>query len=282
MRDSQQEPGAYPRHNPSGPSPDQSSQSRRRPESNGQSRPPARRSSMAGSDPSSRARPPLPPHDQPTGRPRPPSAEESREEQFERTARLQALRKDFLDHTQTKVKPQKPRNVWIAALLTGSLLFLCIGGLIAFFQLRPTLFTNGGQTLATQFMDAMQQKNYTAAYANCTSDVQEAFSDHSGPLSKNAFIQQAEAADQLGPITKYTVGNLTTIDSTHEQYVMSVTRKLQQPINVTIGFVKGDDGSWKINSIGSALFPIPPAPPDDTPTATPTSDLNLPGRMFLV
>jgi hypothetical protein len=236
---------------------------------------------MAGSDSAPHARPPLPPHDPPTGRPRPPSAEESREAQFERTARLQALRKDFLDHTQTKVKPQKPRNVWLAMLLTSALLVLTIVGIIAFIQLRPTLFSNGGQTLATQFMDDMQQKNYSAAYANCSSAVQEAFSDHNSPLSKNDFIQQAQAADQLGPITSYTVGNLTTIDSTHEQSVISVTRKQQQPVNITIGVVKGDDGSWKINSIDSALFPSPPAPPDDTPTATPTSDLNIPNRMAI-
>src|ERR1051326_76093 len=123
-------------------------------------------------------------------------------------------------------------------LLTSALLVLCIVGVIAFIQLRPTLLNNGGQTLATQFMDDMQQKNYSAAYANCSSNVQEAFSDHGNPLSKNDFIQQAQAADQLGPITSYTLGNLTTIDSTHEQYVISVTRKQQQPIDVTIGFIK--------------------------------------------
>lgn len=273
MRDSR-EPGSYPRRSPSGSTPNQSSRPRPRSDSTGQPRPPARRFGMAGADSAPRARAPLQHGDLPTGRPRLPSAEETREEQFERTERLRALRKDFLDHAQTKVQPQKPRNVWLALLLTGALLVLCIVGAVAFFELRPTLFA-GGQTAATQFMDAMQQKNYTAAYANCTGDVQELFKDHAGPLSQDAFISQAQAADQVGKIKSYTLGNSTSIDSNHDQYTVTVTRNQQDPVSVILQVAKGSDGTWKISGIGSDLFPSP-SPPSDTPTATPTSNLNLP------
>ncbi|HLV98134.1 MAG TPA: hypothetical protein VKT82_05600 [Ktedonobacterales bacterium] len=276
MRDSQREPGAYPRRNPSGAMPNQS-RPRPRPQPTGQSRPPARRSSMAGPDPAPRSRPLLNHNDLPPGRPRLPSAQETREEQFERTERLRALRQDFLDHAQTKIKPQKPRNVWIAVPLTGVLLIACIVGIIAVLQLRPTIFGNAGQPAATQFMAAMQQKNYTAAYADCASSVQETFTDHSGALNKTDFVQQAQTADQVGAITSYSSAGSNSTDANNQQYTFSVTRKGQKPINVTIGVTKGNDGSWKVSSIDNALFPTPP-PPQVTPTTTPTGNLNLPGN----
>ncbi len=280
MRDSQREPGSYPRRSPSGSSPNQPSRPRPRPDSNGQPRPSARRSGMAGSDSAQRARASLHRSDLPAGRPRLPSAEESREEQFERTERLRALRKDFLDHAQTKVQPQKPRNVWLAIALTGALLVLCIVGVIAFFELRPTLFSNPAQTAATQFMDALQQKNYAAAFATCSDDVQEVFSDHNGALSKSAFIDQAQAADQVGAITGYTIQASNTIDASHQAFTIRVTRSKQQPMDITLTLTKQDDGSWKVSGIDSALFPTPQAP-DDTTTPTPTSNLTLPGPLLL-
>ncbi len=214
-----------------------------------------------------RARFPLNPDKLPPGRPRLPSSLETKEAQFERTERLRALRQDFLEHAQTKIKPQKPRNVWLAVMLTGILLVLCIVGAVAFFQLRPVLFSDSAQIAAAQFMDAMQQKNYTAAYAVCASNVREVFKDHSGALSQSDFIQQAQAADQLGPITAYTlVGTPNTIDTDHKEFTFSVTRSKQQPVNVTIGVAKEEDGSWKVNRIDDALFPLPPQSDDSTPT----------------
>ncbi|HEY7358680.1 MAG TPA: hypothetical protein VH590_19495 [Ktedonobacterales bacterium] len=188
------------------------------------------------------------------------------------------MRQDFLDHAQTKIKPQKPRNVWLAVLLTLALLVLTIVGIVAVIQLRPTLFSNGGQSIATQFMGAMQQKNYTAAYANCASNVQETFTDHSGALSQSDFLQQAQAADQLGPIINYSPAGSSSLDSNTMQYMFSVTRSHQQPTNVTIGVTKGSDGAWKVSSIDSALFPFPPSP---TTTPTPTSAIPLPGSIAL-
>jgi hypothetical protein len=280
MRDSEREPGVYPRHSPSGPTPNQPARPRPKFEPTGQPRQPARRSGMAGPDPTLRPRPQLHSSDPPHGRPRLPSAEETREAQFERTERLRALRQDFLDHAQTKIKPQKPRNIWLAVGLTGVLLVICIIGIVAAIQLRPTLFSNsGGQTVTTQFMDDMQQKNYSAAYANCASNVLELFKDHNGALTQKSFIQQAQAADQLGPITSYKMGASTPIDSNNERDTVSVTRKQQQPVSITIDLTKGDDGTWRINGIDSALFPSPP-PPSATPTTTPTSNLNLPDHLF--
>jgi hypothetical protein len=201
----------------------------------------------------------------PPGRPRLPSNEETREAQFERTERLRALRQDFLEHAQTKVKPQKPRNVWLAVALTGVLLVACILGAVAVLQLRPTIFNNGGQSAATQFLSDMQQKNYSAAYADCASDVQESFSDHSGALNKTDFVQQAQAADQLGPITSYAQSGSNSSDANNQQYTFNVTRKGQKPVSITIGVTKGSDGSWAVSSIDSGLFPTPP-PPQVTPT----------------
>jgi len=225
-----------------------------------------------------RPRPPLNPGDLPPRRPKLPSAEETRASQFERTERLRALRQDFLDHAQTKVKPQKPRNVWLAVVLTGILLVICIVGVVVFFQLRPTLFSGGGQTTATQFMDAMQQKNYTAAYSDCSSDVQETFSNHSGALSQNDFMQQAQQADQVGPITSYTLSGPDPANPNN--YIFSVTRSHQPAVNVTIGVTKGADGAWKVSSVDSALFPTPATQPDTTPT--PTSYLNSPDNPSLI
>lgn len=281
MRDSQREPGAYPRHSSSRPIPSQPAQRnpKPKPEPSGQPRPSARRPGMEASGQAPRPRPPLNSGDLPPRRPKLPSAEETRASQFERTERLRALRQDFLDHAQTKVKPQKPRNVWLAVVLTGVLLVLCIVGVVAFFQLRPTLFSSGGQTIATQFMDAMQQKNYTAAYADCSSSVQEAFSNHSGALSQSDFMQQAQQADQVGPITSYTPAGSNSIDSNNTQYTFSVTRSHQPAVNVTIGVTKGDDGSWKVSSVDSALFPAPTSQSGTTPT--PTSYPNLPDATSL-
>ncbi len=267
MRDSQREPGAYPRRSASKPTSHQSSPHNMRPAPGGQPGLFAQRSGMAGPDQSPRARPPLNPGKLPPGRPKLPSSLESKEAQFERTERLRALRKDFQDHAQTKIAPQKPRNVWLAVALTGILLVLCILGTVAFFQLRPTLFSDGGQTVATQFMDAMKQKSYATAYTNCASNVQEVFKDHSGVLSQSDFIQQAQAADQLWPITSYTLTSSNSTDSNNKQYTFSVTRSHQQPVNVTIGVTKGDNGAWKVSSIDSALFPSSTPQPGATPTS---------------
>jgi hypothetical protein len=276
MRDSQREPGGYPRRSAPGSSSNQPSRPRPKPESAGQPRQAAWRPGKAGADAAPRARPAFNHSNAPPGRPRLPSSLETREAHAEREERLRAMRQDFLEHAQTKIKPQKPRNVWLAVLLTIALLVLTIVGIVAVFQLRPTLFSNGGQTIATQFMDAMQQKNYTAAYTDCANNVQETFKDHSGALSQSDFIQQAQAADQLGPIINYSPAGSNSIDSNNEQYTFSVTRSHQKPINVTIGVTKGSDGSWKVSSIDSAIFPSPPQP-----DATPTSDTYLPDSLSL-
>ncbi|HEU5369233.1 MAG TPA: hypothetical protein VFU69_12250 [Ktedonobacterales bacterium] len=278
MRDSQREPGGYPRRSASGPSSNQPSRPRPKSESAGQPRQATRHPGTATSDAAPRARLLFNQGNPPPGRPRLPSSLETREAHAEREERLRAMRQDFLDHAQTKIKPQKPRNVWLAVLLTLALLVITIMGIVAVVQLRPTLFSSGGQTIATQFMDAMQQKNYTAAYADCTSNVQETFTDHSGALSQSDFLQQAQAADQLGPIINYSPAGSHSLDSNNEQYTFSVTRSHQQPVNVTIGVTKGSNGSWKVSGIDNAIFPLPPPP---TTTPTPTSDANLPGGITL-
>jgi hypothetical protein len=268
MRDSQRNPEAYPRRGNSRPMPDPASP--RNSASNGQPRPSARRPGMARPDQTPQARPPLYSDDHPSKRPKLPSAQETREAQAERVERLRAMRQDFFDHAQTKMKPQKPRNVWLAVALTGVLLVFSVVGAVVLLQSRSTLFSDPAQTAATQLMSDMQQKNYTAAYADCATNVQEAFSDHSGALSQNDFTQQAQAADQLGPIINFTQTSSTSTDANNKQYTFSVTRSHQQPVNVTISVTKGSDGSWKVSSIDSALFPSPPPPPDNT-TPTPTS-----------
>jgi hypothetical protein len=116
----------------------------------------------------------------------------------------------------------------------------------------------------------MKQKEYKAAYAHCASNVQEAFEDHSGALSQDDFIQQAQAADQVGIITNYTPAGSTSIDANHKQFTFSVTRSKQQAVTITIGVTKGDDGSWKVSSIDGALFPSSDNTPPDNTDATPT------------
>jgi hypothetical protein len=280
MPDSQRDPRAYPKRNTPRPASGRSPMRTPQLESAGQARQPSYPSNMAGSERMPHARSQFGPAESPSGRPRLPHAQETSEARMERTERLRAMRQDFVDHAQTKMTPQKPRNVWLAVVLTAGMLVLCIVGIVAFFQLRTTLFTSGGQDIATQFMDAMQQKNYTAAYSDCSSNVQEVFKDHSSALSKNGFIQQAQAADQLGPITNFTQTGSNSIDSNNMQYTFSVTRKSQTAITVTLGVTKGTDGAWKISSIDGNLLPLAPTPPnsgsgsDIPPTRYPLDLLN--------
>src|SRR5262249_44169103 len=117
-----------------------------------------------------------------------PYAQETHEAQFERTERLRALRQDFLEHAQTKVTPQKPRNVMLAAAMTVVLLLICIVGTVAFFQLKPIFFAPNGQNVTISFLDAMKNGDYTGAFSNCASGVQELNSTQSHLISQQDFI----------------------------------------------------------------------------------------------
>jgi len=270
MRDSPREPGANPKRNAPRPASGRPSIRDPQTELNGRSRPPSPRPGMAGPGQAPRARMPLSPEDPLSKRPKLPFAEETLEAHFERTERLRALRQDFLDHAQTKVSPQKPRNVWLAVALTSAMLVLCIVGLVAFFQLRSTLFAPGGQQVVTQFMDALKSQNYSDAYGACASNAQELFNDRTLPLPKQStFIQQAQDADKNGKITNYVQANANSIDSNNEQYMFTVTRTNQganTTTNVALVVTKQDDGSWKISSIDGNLLPPAPQPPEPTPT----------------
>jgi hypothetical protein len=153
------------------------------------------------------------------------------------------------------------------------MLGLCITGIVAFFQLRSTLFAPGGQDVVTQFMDDMKSQNYSGAYANCTNTVQEVSSNGSRQLGKDDFIQQAQGADKNGKITAYTQTNANTMDSNTVQYTFSVTRSSTNPASQTTAtanliVTKQNDGSWKISSIDGALLPLAPTPPAQSTPGT--------------
>ncbi len=285
MRDSPREPGANPRPKSSRPAPGRPSTRDPQAELAGRPRQPSPRSGMAGPGQAPRDRMPFSPEEPPAKRPKLPFAEETNSAHFERTERLRALRQDFRDHARTKVAPQKPRNVWLAVALTGVLLVLCVVGLVAFFQLRSTLFAPAGQDVVTQFMDALKSQDYSGAYGACASNAQELFNDRTLPLPKEStFIQQAQDADKNGKITNYAQTDASSIDANNEQYIFTVTRTNQganSTANVALVVTKQSDGSWKISSIdGNLLPPAPVIEPTPTPT-TGSAAITTPGLYSL-
>ncbi|HEY7125527.1 MAG TPA: hypothetical protein VH540_16345 [Ktedonobacterales bacterium] len=208
------------------------------------------------------------------GRPQLPYAQESGDAYQERTERLRAMRQDFLTHSDKKITAQKPRNIWLAAILTICLLVACVAGGIVLFQYRNTLFTSGGQDIATHFLDTMKKDDYRGAYADCAANVQEVVQGQNIPISRDDFVNKATQADQddgSGPISAYEMTGSSTIDSNNEQYSFTLTRNGKQIPNVTITVTNGSNG-WKVSAIDSSLFsppaqPVPtPGPAEDTPT----------------
>ncbi len=273
MSDLQRQSGTYPKRTSSRPSSNSMPRQERHREPDGQARPTPR---SRNDEPGKSVRPrPLPDFKGSQGkRPVLPYAQETHEAQFERTERLRALRQDFLEHTQTRVAPQKPRNVILAGAMTVVLLLVCIVGTVAFFQLKPILFAPNGQNVATAFLDAMKSGDYTAAFSNCASGVQELSGTQAHRLSQQDFIAQAKAADKAaGPITSYTQTGATPLDTNNMQYIFSITRNHTTIRDVKVVVTKDTDGSWKISNIDSALLTVPqPAttPSPDT-TATPSA-----------
>jgi len=197
-----------------------------------------------------------------------PYAQETTQAQIERTQRLRALRQDFLNHAQTKIEPQKPRNILLAVVLSAGLLALTIVSLVAFFQLKPLLFASSGQTVATNFMDAMQQGDYTDAFANCSSTIEEVENTQTHLLSQQDFIQQAQTADKAGgAISSYTQTGSTALDADTMKYTFTITRHHLNLPGVALVVSKGSDGSWKITSIDATLLTAPISP-TSTPTTT--------------
>lgn len=279
MSDSQREPGTYPKRpaRPAGnaPLPPGNSLSRR-PRTPEPSSPP-HAGTRAGMRPdlaqASRPRLAADSRGQGQGRPVLPYAQESSDAYQERTERLRALRQDFLEHSHKKITPQKPRNLWLAGILTLCLTVACIAGGVVLFQSRNSLFTSGGQDIATHFMDSMKKNDYRGAYADCSANVQEIVQGQSIPISSADFVNKATQADQddgSGPISDYAMtpgpdtGNANT-----EQYIFTLTRNGKQIPNVTIQVTNGSDG-WKVSAFDSSLFSPPPqpvptqGPPDDT------------------
>ena len=277
MPDSQREHGMYPRHNPPKSASYNSTEYPSQPEPGRPGRRLPRPSGMAqpGQAPRSPGR--VAPE-----RPVLPYAQETSQAQHERTERLRNMRQDFLDHAQTKIAPQKPRNIFLAVILSAVMLGLCIAGVIAFFQLRSTLFAPSGQDVVTQFMDDMKSQNYSDAYADCASTVQEVSGNGSRQLQgQNDFIKQAQDADKNGKITAYTQTGSNTIDSNTIQYTFSVTRSGGSPVVQTTAPVKlvvtkQGDGSWKISSIDGALLPPAPAPPIQSTPGTNGNSRTIP------
>jgi hypothetical protein len=274
MSDSQRQPGmnssGMNSHRPQRQPPTDSSPApARQRQSAGQIRQTPRRPARNGTEEAARARPFFPANEQTGKRPVLPHAQETSEAQFERTERLRALRKDFLNHAQTRVEPQRPRNIILAVVLSICMLVLCIVGVVAFLQLKPVLFASPGQNVATSFMDAMQQSNYTSAFANCSNTVEEVTSTHTHPLSKQDFINQAQQAEKAGgAISSYAQTDAAPLDANNIKYTFTITRNHVSIPNVILVVSKGSDGSWKISSIDATLLTAPP-PPNATPTNTP-------------
>jgi hypothetical protein len=274
MSDLQRHPGPYPKRTPSTPSSNSMPRQERQREPDGQARQMPRRSRDYELEKPARPRP-LPDFKVGQGkRPVLPYAQETHEAQFERTERLRALRQDFLEHSQTKAGQQKPRNVILAAVLTVVMLVICIVGTVAFFQLKPVLFAPNGQNVTTAFLDAMKNGDYTGAYSNCASGVQELNSTQSHLLSQQDFIAQAKAVDKVaGAITSYTQTGSTPLDANDVQYTFTITRNHTTIRDVKLIVTKGSDGSWKISNIDNALLtaPQPATNPSPDTTASPTS-----------
>ncbi|HEU5199493.1 MAG TPA: hypothetical protein VFU32_07645 [Ktedonobacterales bacterium] len=270
MSDLQRQPGPYPKRTPSKPSSNSMPRQERQREPDRQARQMPR---SRNDEPGKPIRPrPLPDFKRSLGkRPVLPYAQETHEAQFERTERLRALRQDFLEHTQTKVAPQKPRNVILAGAMTVVLLLVCIVGTVAFFQLKPILFAPNGQNVAISFLDAMKNGDYTGAFSNCASSVQELSGTQAHRLSQQDFIAQAKAADKTaGSITSYTQTGVTPLDANTMQYTYTITRNHTSIRDVKVVVTKGTDGSWKISNIDSALLTVP-QPPATTPSPNTTT-----------
>ena len=271
MSDLQRQPGPYSKRTPSRPSSNSMPRQERQREPGGQARHMPR---SRNDEPGKPLRPRQPPDFKGSQGRRPvlPYAQETHEAQFERTARLRALRQDFLEHTQTKAAPQKPRNVILAGVMTVVLLLVCIVGTVAFFQLKPILFAPSGQNVAISFLDAMKSGDYTGAFSNCASSVQELTGTQAHRLSQQDFIAQAKAADKAaGSITSYTQTGTTPLDANTMQYTYTITRNHTTIRDVKVVVTKGNDGSWKISTIDSALLTVPVPQPTTTPSPDTTT-----------
>ena len=274
MSDLQRQPGPYPKRTPSRPPSNSMPRQERQHEPDGQARQTPRRPRNDELEKPARPRP-LPDFKDSQGkRPVLPYAQETHEAQFERTERLRALRQDFLEHSQTKVAPQKPRNVILAAAMTVVLLLVCIVGTVAFFQLKPVLFAPNGQNVTVSFLDAMKNSDYTGAFSNCASGVQELNGSQSHLLLQQDFIAQAKAVDKAaGPITSYTQTGSTSLDANDVQYTFTITRNHTTIRDVKLIVTKGSDSSWKISNIDNALLtaPQPATTPSPETTASPSA-----------
>ena len=274
MSDLQGQPGTYPKRTPSTPPSNSMPRQERQHQPDGQARQTPRRSRNDEIEKPVRPRPLSDFKASQGKRPVLPYAQETHEAQFERTERLRALRQDFLEHSQTKVAPQKPRNVILATVLTVVLLLVCIVGSVAFFQLKPVLFASNGQNITTTFLDAMKKGDYAGAFSNCASGVQELNSTQAHLLSQQDFIAQAKAVDKAaGPITSYTQTGSTPLDANDVQYIFTITRNHTTIRDVKLIVTKGSDGSWKISNIDNALLsaPQPATSPSPETTASPSA-----------
>jgi hypothetical protein len=131
-----------------------------------------------------------------------------------------------------------------------------VGGLALFSFLKSVSVSSGAASTATDFLNALNQQNYTQAY----NDLGPAITLHVAP---DHFTQQAQSYDRcFGPVTNYTeIPNSATASNTNSMtFHYSVTRKnASKPFQLQLTLQQDQTtGTWKISDYGNTLGPGAP------------------------
>ena len=204
---------------------------------------------------------------------------EEREQRYERILRLRAMRDEFA----RKVPPQKPHHangiLLSLFMLVGSVLIcgVCAGG--SFFVLcfitqkpDPTVTSSG-------FWDDMKSQDYVDLHENLlypTLRVQR---------TTNIFVSDARATDDLyGKVTDAQLisvpDNATEVENVKITYLVTRGKNVRYNVTLTLQL---HTNTWGISDFGNTFSPVgpnvpniqptPTVNPDETPTATPVSDI---------
>ena len=207
---------------------------------------------------------------------------EEREQRYERVLRLRAMRDEFA----RKVPPQKPHHangiLLSLFMLVGSILIcgVCAGG--SFYALRFITQKPDPTATSSGFWDDMKNQDYVDLHENLlypTLRVQR---------STDIFVSDARSTDALyGKVTDAQLISVPS-DATQVENVKityAVTRGNKIHYNVTLS-LQLHTNTWGISDFGTAFAPsgpgvpnIQPTPtvnPDETPTATPVSNVGGP------
>ncbi len=203
----------------------------------------------------------------------PPGSAERLRALAESTGQYRAMPRRPLERRRIENAPQTPRvarprreqtptHTLRRRLLIVSGIFVLIaivafvGGLALFSFLNSVSVSSGAASTATDFLNALNQQNYTQAYK----DLGPAITLHVAP---DQFTQQAQSYDRcFGPVTNYTeIPNSATAPNTNNMvFHYSVTRKnASKPFQLQLTLQQDQtSGTWKISDYGNTLGPGAP------------------------